>query len=119
MTSSQSFEEVVDLIDQILRAKNIDPGSQKDMHSLSAVIIGNKADLQNERAVPYQSLQKLSEKYGNKISIFETSAKNNVNIEECFMTLAREIFNKKTGRQPVKKDPTGTTGESKSCCILM
>ncbi|KAG2386969.1 hypothetical protein C9374_002004 [Naegleria lovaniensis] len=119
VTSNQSFEEIVDLIDQILRAKNIDPGSQKDMQSLSAVIIGNKADLQNERAVPYQSLQKLSEKYGNQISIFETSAKNNVNIEDCFMTLAREIFNKKTGRQPVKKDPTGNTGDSKSCCILI
>ena len=120
ITSSQSFEEIEDLIEQIMRAKNIDSENPTELSkNLSAVIIGNKADLQNERAVSNQSLQKLGERFKGKIPIFETSAKEKINIEESFMALARQIFDKKTGKQPAKKEGGTSSNSSESCCILL
>jgi len=120
ITAHQSFQEVVDVMDQILRAKDIDADDPIDIaNSLSVVVIGNKADLQNERTVPLAALQKLNEKFGGHIPIFETSAKDKLNVEQCFMALAKQVYDKKTGKQAIRKDGNNRSGDNQSCCILM
>lgn len=55
------------------------------------VLVGTKNDLQT-RTVEFSEGKKLADSYG--VSFFETSAKNDVNVEETFGTMAREIKEK-------------------------
>ena len=49
----------------------------------SQVLVGNKCDMdEGKRAVPYSRGQALADEFG--IRFFETSAKNNVNVDEVF-----------------------------------
>ena len=61
--------------------------------SVNKVLLGNKADtsgpLAAKRAVATARGQALADQYG--IHFFETSAKNGINIEESFSTIARDI----------------------------
>jgi len=56
------------------------------------LLIGNKCDLVNERAVKQQEGATLAKNYGMKF--IETSAKDLVNVQESFKMMSREIFNK-------------------------
>ena len=56
------------------------------------VLVGNKNELESARAVTYAEGKKYAE--NNGMEFFETSAKNNVNIEEAFFTVARKIKEK-------------------------
>jgi len=54
------------------------------------IIIGNKADVSDsERQVSRSEGEALAKKYG--IQFLESSAKNNININEIFETLGHEI----------------------------
>lgn len=61
--------------------------------SVNKVLLGNKADtsgpLVAKRAIAAARGQALADQYG--IHFFETSAKNGINIEESFSTIARDI----------------------------
>jgi GTPase SAR1 family protein len=59
------------------------PGTQK-------LFIANKCDLENEIKVEKEMENKLFEK--NKIEIIETSAKENINIEESFINMIKIIL---------------------------
>jgi len=59
----------------------------------------------------------------NGIKFFETSAKDNINIEQAFITLAEDILNKQSpGREvageggEVKLDETKAKGNPNACC---
>ncbi len=53
------------------------------------VLVGNKNELESSRAVAYSEGKNYAD--SNGMEFFETSAKNNVNIEEAFFTVARKI----------------------------
>ena len=61
------------------------PGVQK-------VLVANKIDLAHKRKVPAADAQALAEKYG--MMYFETSAKDDLNVEQCFFRLAKQISDK-------------------------
>jgi GTPase SAR1 family protein len=56
------------------------------------VLIGNKADLEEKRAVSHEEAEKKAELY--KFAYVETSAKDNYNIDSCFEVIVNEIFSK-------------------------
>ncbi|XP_040444181.1 ras-related protein Rab-10-like isoform X5 [Falco naumanni] len=69
----------------------------KDIHEkagdeVDVILLGNKCDKESERAVPKQKGEKLAWEHG--IPFFETSAKDNVNIEDAFSVLTKEILEK-------------------------
>ncbi|XP_025907414.1 ras-related protein Rab-10-like [Nothoprocta perdicaria] len=71
----------------------------KDIHEkagdeVDVVLLGNKCDKETERVVPKQKGEKLAWEHG--IHFFETSAKDNVNIEDAFSTLTKDILEKKS-----------------------
>ncbi|XXG70730.1 hypothetical protein AAC387_Pa07g0142 [Persea americana] len=82
ITKRQTFDHIPRWLDE-LRAhadKNI-----------VIIMIGNKIDLEDERAVPTEDAKEFAEKEG--LFFLETSALEATNVENAFMTVLMEIFN--------------------------
>ena len=56
------------------------------------ILVGNKSDIENERNVSSEEALLFSKENGF-LNYFETSAKNNKNIEEIFLTIANHVIN--------------------------
>jgi len=103
VTSSNSLSETGKFWESICRAK--------DATKVPAVLIGNKIDL--DRVVPKSDGEALASKL--EAPFFETSAKTNVNVEECFFELVRQVrkFQKES------KKGGGSGGEKKGGCNIL
>ncbi|KAL9645686.1 hypothetical protein ABK040_003419 [Willaertia magna] len=95
VNNRNSFDEVDAFLEQIAQTKEFD--SPEEIKNLAAetavVIVGNKADLKNERVVTLEEGKEISKKYGG-LTFYETSAKTRMNVEESFMDCAVQILNK-------------------------
>ncbi|CAI9768364.1 unnamed protein product [Fraxinus pennsylvanica] len=81
VTDESSFNNIRNWI------RNIE---QHASDNVNKVLVGNKADMdESKRAVPTSKGQALADEYG--IKFFETSAKTNMNVEEVFFSIARDI----------------------------
>lgn len=81
ITSKTSFEELMTYYQQIQRVKDSD--------YVPIVIVGNKSDLEDERQVSYEEGVRLAKQFNSPF--METSAKQNINVEDAFYTLARVV----------------------------
>jgi small GTP-binding protein len=74
---------------------------------LVSLLVGNKNDLEEKRAVKTEEGSEFAEKQG--VGFVETSAKNNINIESAFNRLVTEIFETldKVGDEEEETRPTG------------
>lgn len=82
VTDENSFQNITTWI------KNIE---QHASETVCKILLGNKCDMTERRVVDTARGQKLADDYGMKF--LETSAKNNINVEEAFFTIARDIKN--------------------------
>lgn len=55
------------------------------------ILIGNKSDLEEERAVQLDEVQQMCQYIPEVLFVMETSAKENRNIDDVFVTLATEL----------------------------
>jgi len=79
----KSFEDVSEHREFIMKVKDSVKGP--------IVLVGNKCDLsEHERRVSYFEGKQLAESLGIHC-FFEASAKNKINVEECFHELVREV----------------------------
>ena len=67
---------------------DIEKNSSKNVKK---ILIGNKCDLNELRKIPINKGKEFADTYNMKF--IETSAKNNVNINECFNILGKELLN--------------------------
>ncbi|KAF0045437.1 hypothetical protein F2P81_001966 [Scophthalmus maximus] len=65
---------------------------------VSRMLLGNKCDIEAKRKVSKETGEKLAKDHG--IRFFETSAKSSINVEESFLSLARDIL-QKSSKKPV------------------
>ena len=66
------------------------------------VLVGNKCDLAKDRVISEEEAQELADTMG--AIYLETSAKETINVEECFFTLVRDIRKKSPGQiQPQRR----------------
>ncbi len=59
------------------------------------VLIGTKIDLKDLREISKEEAEKTCADFNWSVKIFETSSKTGENIEEAFLTIAREIFTRR------------------------
>jgi Ras-related protein Rab-8A len=71
--------------------KQIETHAAKDV---AKVLVGNKADMEEERVITTDQGQQLADEYG--LPFFETSAKSGLNIHELFQSLAKTIVATRT-----------------------
>jgi Ras-related protein Rap-1B len=105
ITSLSSLNELYSLREQIIRIKD-DP-------NVPLVIIGNKSDLEDDRAVSRARAFAVSEGWGHA-PYYETSARRKANVDEAFVDLCRQIIRKdlETARRLEGERSLGRSGGS-------
>lgn len=97
ITDRNSFDSISSWMEQISQHADV---------NVNKILIGNKCDLEAQRAVSTEEGRQLAEKFG--IPFAETSAQTNTNVEEVFMTLAEAVVQRKTeeaGAMSMKPEP--------------
>ena len=113
VTDRSSFNNISKWINQI---------DEQNEEQIPKVLVGNKADVnQVERVVSLQEGQQLAERY--KLPFFETSAKENININEIFELLSRTVVARIESRttptlqEPARKlDDSLQPDKKRMCC---
>lgn len=82
ITRRQSFDHIPRWLDELR--------SHADKN-IVIILIGNKTDLENQRAVPTEDAKEFAQKEG--LFFLETSALDATNVESAFLTVLTEIFN--------------------------
>jgi len=109
VTHYASFVEVSGLHDHILRVK--------DSEQVPFVLVGNKCDLEESREVSKEKGAELAHKL--KCKFLETSAKDRVNVSECFYELVRDIHKYRQQHAPSPQvEPKPAVKKGKLCSIL-
>ncbi|KAL8137055.1 hypothetical protein V2J09_003056 [Rumex salicifolius] len=80
ITDQESFTNVKQWLNEIDRYAS---------DNVNKLLVGNKADMEAERAVPYETAKAFADELG--IPFLETSAKDATNVEQAFMTMASQI----------------------------
>ena len=104
----KGFLDVKSWIEQIIE--------NTDNDNIVMILCGNKIDKEKERIISKQEGENLAKSYG--IPFFECSAKNNININEMFNTMAQNIFMKVGTRYSiaVKLNSNNFKNKMGKCC---
>ncbi|KAL9681895.1 hypothetical protein QQ045_013684 [Rhodiola kirilowii] len=112
VTEMESFNNVKQWINEIDRYAN---------DSVCKLLVGNKCDLVESKVVDTQMGQALADELG--IPFLETSAKDAINVEQAFLTMASAIKDKHGSQPSVTKRPNETVQmkgqpikQNSNCC---
>ena len=120
ITDKQSFRDIENWLAEVEKHAN---------EKVNKLLVGNKCDLESQRQVTYEEGKKFADQLG--IKFVETSAKNSVNVDSAFFTMANEIKERvqienptadKTGGGPAKGERKQLGGGKKvqkeggGCC---
>jgi len=117
VTSGESFANVKRWLHEI----------DQNCENVQRILVGNKCDDAERRVVAQTDARRFSDQM--QISYFETSAKNNLNVEEMFNAITRLVLTAKKAQQASQQAPShpargmrleaGTNGgktKKKNCC---
>ncbi|CAF1103296.1 unnamed protein product [Brachionus calyciflorus] len=94
INSISTFNDIQPIIDQITTIKDSDPAP--------LIIVGNKCDLDDDREVTEDLGQLLAK--NSHCSFIEASAKLDLNVNEIFYDLLRQLANKRKSVQSINSD---------------
>ena len=89
ITRPTSFDNLAKWLRTILEHSNAD---------VEKMIIGNKCDMEEQRLISKERGESIAKENG--IPFLETSAKNNINVEEAFLQMSERILDKLPGSVP-------------------
>lgn len=114
VTDRRSFESIRNWISQIQQHADV---------NVNKILVGNKCDMLDEKVVSTEEGQKLAKEFG--IDFWEASAKNDINVEQSFISIARGVKDRlvadgvagPTGKQglSLRGSSAGKTGSSRCC----
>mmetsp|Transcript_8440 Transcript_8440/g.9423 ORF Transcript_8440/g.9423 Transcript_8440/m.9423 type:complete len:191 (-) Transcript_8440:58-630(-) len=107
ITSTNSFDELYQFKNQIVRVKEDD--------NVPMILVGNKADLEDERQVTTTDGETRAKEFG--CPFFEASAMTRMNVEESFFELVRVIRRRTVPEKKGKKSKKDKKSRKK-CRIL-
>lgn len=107
VNNEQSFYEAESLWEMITKIKGTE--------AAPVVVVGNKVDLERERAISFQRAQDWVDTCMTNASYLETSAKYNINVGELFKQLLIRTY----GLANNEMAPTGARGRLKSLGNIM
>ena len=115
VTDKESFKNLSNWLIEIEKNAN---------KNVLKILIGNKTDLEEKRVITYNQGKEFADSYGLKY--IETSAKKNLNVNEAFETVGRELMqasdDKKIGKSKDKKisvtkaEDLNKKKKKKGCC---
>jgi len=109
VTLESSLEEAMNFYDHILRVKDVD--------TIPFILLGNKADLVDERKISQEDGEKAAEELGCKF--METSAKTKQNVNESFHEIVRQIREWKSVNETSRAEPKKKAAkQKKEKCVL-
>ena len=109
----RSFQSIRNWVTQIQQ--------HADVH-VNKILIGNKADMEQERQVSHEEGQNLANEFETPMKFFETSAKQNTNVDACFTAIATEVKQRLMTEgggprpRPDVVDPSAGGGSGKKKC---
>lgn len=101
ITKRQSFDHIPRWLEELR--------SHADKN-IVIMLVGNKSDLEEQRAVPSEDAKEFAEKEG--LFFLETSALESTNVETAFMTVLTEIFNIVNRKNLVAGEEPGNSTQS-------
>ncbi|KAL2558471.1 Ras-related protein RABD2a [Forsythia ovata] len=111
VTDQESFNNVKQWLNEIDRYAS---------ESVNKLLVGNKCDLTDNRAVSYDTAKAFADEIG--IPFMETSAKNATNVEQAFMAMAADIKTRmasqpsNNARPPTVQIHGQPVGQKSGCC---
>ena len=116
VTNYESFEHVEEWLNEVNRHAS---------ESTLKLLVGNKADLQDDKKVRSEEAAKFAETLS--ISFLETSAKNATNVEAAFLTMAKQLIqakeligiNKTPQSGSVVVSGNGSNDKKGKCCTII
>ncbi|KAI9752672.1 MAG: GTP-binding protein of the rab [Lichina confinis] len=99
VTDMESFNNVKQWLQEIDRYAT---------EGVNKLLVGNKSDMADKKVVEYTVAKEFADSLG--IPFLETSAKNASNVEQAFLTMARQI-KERMGNTTVNNKPTVQVGQ--------
>ena len=84
ITEERTFDSIAGWMDSI---------NQHGNEGISKIIVGNKVDLDDKRTVSKERAEALANSFG--VNYYETSAKANINIDECISDIIEQSMQRK------------------------
>ena len=117
VTDQKSFLNIQNWIQQI---------QANTQNKICKIIVGNKCDVKpEERKVSYEEGKKLAEDFG--LDFFEVSAKNDTNVDDCFLKLTEltleswgdkvKVINRKKRSTSVLSNKSTGKKDKDKCCL--
>jgi len=101
ITDRDTFESIQQWVEQIHEYADA---------NVNVLLVGNKCDQEEQRAVSTAEGEALAREYG--IEFFETSARENVNVEACYLAIARQTKTRLLESEEAAVDPETITVSS-------
>lgn len=79
---------------------------EQNCDSVNRILVGNKDDSPDKKVVETTDAQKFANQIN--VSLFETSAKDNKNVEEMFTEITRQVLQTKKNSQNASNSPSDT-----------
>eukprot|EP01097_Dermamoeba_algensis_P009309 TRINITY_DN6528_c0_g1_i2.p1 TRINITY_DN6528_c0_g1~~TRINITY_DN6528_c0_g1_i2.p1 ORF type:complete len:196 (+),score=33.97 TRINITY_DN6528_c0_g1_i2:119-706(+) len=113
ITAKSTLTEIEPIMQLILRIKDCEG------NEIPIILVGNKADLEDQREVTKEEANQLVEKF-KILKYIETSARSNLNVKEVFEEVTRMVITKFGPKKDGKKDTSDPGKEKKKgkCTLL-